>query len=280
MLEHIQFIGTYKLLKLLQKKEFIRVYLAEDQQNQMQIAIKVLDSHAELIASEISNAFLRAGHIMSRLDHPNIVHLFNLGEQTYGNSKQDRLLYLVTSYGVNGSVRRQHPQGSQVPLEIIRSYVKQIAAALYYAHTHNILHARLKPENVLLGANNEVLLSDFGFSDYPSFPALSPFELPLSSILYMAPEQFQGVTQMASDQYALAAMIYEWLSGTPPFTGSIEEVRIQHVKALPSSLKDLVPSLPSLVEDVIMTALAKDPQQRFSTVTSFANSFEQAAGHG
>jgi eukaryotic-like serine/threonine-protein kinase len=125
-----------------------------------------------------------------------------------------------------------------------------------------------------------VLLSDFGFADFPSFPPVSHFEFSLSSVLYMAPEQIQGKPHIASDQYALAIMVYEWISGKPPFTGSVQDILIQHAETAPPPLRSMSPHLSSLLEEVIMTALTKDPAQRFATVAGFANAFEQAASHG
>lgn len=116
-------------------------------------------------------------------------------------------------------------------------------------------------------------MSDFGFAE-PLYPQA---EVPLSSALYMAPEQILGTPQKASDQYALAVMVHEWLSGVPPFTGSVGEVLTQHVETPPPSLRDKLPHLSPLIEEVVMIALAKEPTQRFSTITSFATAFEQAS---
>lgn len=276
----LEFIDHYRLLKVLKEGEFVGVYLAEDRNSQMQVAIKVLDKQANLIKDDADEVFLHAGRIMSRLDHPNIVHLYSLGDQGYGSGEQDGFLYLITSYSVNGSVRQRHPRGSRVPLESILAYIKQGANALDYAHAQHILHGRLKPENILLGANNTLLLSDFGFADSLSFLPISHGKFPLSSVLYLAPEQIQGKPHMASDQYALAVMVYEWLSGKPPFTGSIQDILIPHIETAPLPLRSMLPHLASLLEEVIMIALTKDPTQRFATVAGFANAFEQAASHG
>jgi eukaryotic-like serine/threonine-protein kinase len=273
------FIGQYRLLKRLKDGELVSVYLAEDRNNEMQVVIKILDQRANSLKVDTDKVFLHAGRIMSRLYHPNIVRLHSLGDQRYGNGQHNEFLYLVTSYGVNGSVKHQYPDGSRVPLETIVAYTKQCADALDYAHAQQILHGRLKPENVLLGTNNAVLLSDFGFADSPSFPPTSHTEFLSSSALYMAPEQTQGKLDRASDQYALAIMVYEWFSGKPPFTGSVRDILLQHAQTTPPSLRRMLPYLSPLLEEVIMMALAKNPGQRFMTVASFANALEQAASH-
>ncbi len=269
-----QVIGNYQLLKLLKQDAFIEVYLGEDQHNQKQVVIKVLDKRMKtggnVVEHHTSDAFIHVAHIMARLDHPNIVPFYNLGEQAYG---KDALLYLVTYYAANGSVRQQYPKGSRVPLETIVAYVKQSASALHYAHDQDILHARLKPENILLGDGNKVLVSDFGFAK----PVYLQTELSLSSVLYAAPEQILGNPQKASDQYALGIMVYEWLSGVLPFTGSAEEVLTQHVETPPPPLRDKLTHRSPLVEEVVLTALEKDPNRRFTTITAFATALEQAS---
>lgn len=268
MFDHI--IGSYRLLTCLKQEQFMSTYLCEDAQNQRQVVMKTLHMRVDAVAPQAKYTFLHAAHIMARLEHPNIVPLYNLGEQ---GSNKDEVLFLVTAYAARGSVRQQHPKGSHVPLETIVAYVKQSAAALHHAHNQDILHTHLKPENILLGDRNNVLVSDFGFSE-PLYPQT---EVPLSSALYMAPEQIVGKPQPASDQYALGVMVYEWLSGMPPFTGSTKEVLTQHSKTPPPSLREKLPQLSPLVEEVVMIALAKDPKLRFASVTSFATAFEQAS---
>jgi WD40 repeat protein len=132
----------------------------------------------------------------------------------------------------------------------------------------------VKPENMLLGNNNTVLLSDFGLAVIVQ-SSRDRLQTVAGTVTYMAPEQLQGRPSPASDQYALAAVIYEWLTGERLFSGSFIEVATQHVLVAPPSLRSKLPAIPSAIDQVIQKALAKTPEQRFSSVLEFASAFEQ-----
>ena len=186
--------------------------------------------------------------------------------------------FLVIEYAPNGSLRQRHPRGSRVPLNTIVSYVKQIAAGLQYAHDKKLIHRDVKPENMLLKINNELLLSDFGLATIArSTQSLSIERLEMAGTpYYMAPEQVRGRIRRASDQYALGVVVYEWISDTPPFTGSLNEIIAQQQFAPPPPLNEKVPGLPFALEQVVMKALAKEPENRYSHVQDFADALEQA----
>jgi serine/threonine protein kinase len=130
---------------------------------------------------------------------------------------------------------------------------------------------------MLLGRNNEVLLSGFGIALVASTSSSDQATQGIAgTTAYMAPEQLQGHPRPASDQYALGVVIYQWLSGATPFHGSSIEVASQHVLATPPPLRQKAPDLPQAVEQVVMISLAKDPKERFANVLAFAQAFEQA----
>ena len=129
---------------------------------------------------------------------------------------------------------------------------------------------------MLLGRNNEVLLSDFGLVLIAqSSRSLTTKEM-AGTVGYMAPEQFGGKPRAASDQYALGVVVYEWLCGTRPFTGSYLEIAFQHQQVLPWPLRERVPTISAEVEDVVLRALAKDPRRRFASVRAFATALDEA----
>ena len=164
-----------------------------------------------------------------------------------------------------------------MPLTTVVDFAAQIAGALQYAHNHHIIHRDVKPENILLDADNRLLLSDFGLSLLtPSSQQLSTQD-PAGTAHYMAPEQLRGKPCFASDQYALAAMVYEWLRGEPPFHGNVWEISHQHMYTAPPSLRTMRPELPLMLEQVVLRALAKNPQGRFANVQAFAQALEQAS---
>src|SRR6202165_1155610 len=183
--------------------------------------------------------------------------------------------YLVVEYTPNGTLRARHPKGAHLSLEQIVQYVKQIAPALDYAHQQRVIHRDVKPENMLLSANNEVVLSDFGLAVVQrSLDSLST-QNQAGTPIYMAPEQIRGKPTAASDQYALGVLVYEWLCGEPPFRGTLFEVLSQHLYHPPPSLCARIPSLPPAVEDAVFGALAKEPHERFASLQDFADVLEE-----
>ena len=191
----------------------------------------------------------------------------------------DNTPFLVMEYAPNGTLRLRHPRGVPVPIEVVVPYVQQVAAALQYAHDQKLIHRDIKPENVLLGRNNEVLLSDFGIAVVTqSARAQSQISWDQAgTAAYMAPEQIQGKVVPASDQYGLAIVVYEWLTGMVPFSGTYMEVVSQQVSAPSPSLREKFPAISPDVEQVVLTALSKDPQRRFGRIQAFAKALEQAA---
>jgi serine/threonine protein kinase len=153
-----------------------------------------------------------------------------------------------------------------------------MAEALYYLHEEKrLVHHDLKPENLLLGDDGKVLLTDIGLKTILQSTHSLDTEVMAGTFAYVAPEQIEGKPQPASDQYALGMIVYEWLTGECPFQGSVKAIIRQHQLIPPPSLLAKVPTLPPLVDQVVQTALAKDPTERFATVRAFANAFEQAS---
>jgi serine/threonine protein kinase len=164
------------------------------------------------------------------------------------------------SYAPGGTLRTRHPKGTRVALPTIVQYVKQIAQALQYAHDQRFIHRDVKPENMLIGRHNEVLLSDFGIAAIAHHTSSMSVQASVGTVPYMAPEQIQAQARAASDQYALGIVVYEWLTGTRPFDGSFTEIFAKHLMTPPPPLRQKVPTLSAEVEQVVLTALAKDPK--------------------
>ena len=134
-------------------------------------------------------------------------------------------------YASGGTLRQKlEAHGGLLPSETIRSYTRQLADALNYAHQHDIIHCDVKPENVLLDKDGHLLLGDFGIARIRA-ETLSGVSMttqePFGTLVYMAPEQFKGKPHRAIDQYALATMIYEWFCGHPPFDGTFDKSTCQ-----------------------------------------------------
>jgi serine/threonine protein kinase len=262
-----QQLGNYRLLRLLGRGSFAEVYLGEHVYLKRRAALKVLHT---LLEDEDIDSFLAEAQLLARLNHPHIVRVHDF-------AVEQATPFLAMDYALYGTLRQHHPRGSCLSLATMVAYVKQVAAALQYAHNHQVIHRDVKPENMLVGASQEVLLSDFGISLFtPSHEQLSTQDM-AGTLPYMAPEQIRGKAGFASDQYALGIVVYEWLCGVCPFEGSMTEVMVQHLTMPPPALREKDPSLPEAVEAVVLKALAKEPEDRYGSVPQFAQALEQAS---
>lgn len=262
-----QQLGNYMLLRLLGRGGFAEVYLGEHRYLRTQAAVKIL--HTQLAQADIEG-FLREAQMVARLRHHNIVRVLDFGVES-------STPYLVMDYASYGTLRQRHLKATQVPLTTVVSYTKQIAEALQYAHEQRLIHRDVKPENMLVGDNQEILLSDFGIALAVQSTSSQSVQNIAGSIAYMAPEQIQAHPRPASDQYALGITVYEWLCGNRPFDGAYTEIAIKHTMVPPPPLRQWVAALAPAVEEVVVTALAKDPHRRFATVREFAQALERAS---
>jgi hypothetical protein len=277
-----QQIGEYRLTRQLGSGTYGAVYQAEHSRHDWdvyqteemeaaglpvtdQVAVKLFRTE---LTPELQPHFTREVRAL-QIPHPHIASVHTSG--FVWNTP-----YIVMDLLPAGCLRQRYALGDRVPLAQVLGYVQQISEALQFAHERGIVHRDLKPQNILLRQNNEVVLSDFGIGAlmHAAGP-LTRFEL-AESVPYAAPELLQGQPQPASDQYALAVMAYEWLCGVRPFTGSQESIIAQHQSMPPASLRLYDPSLPAMVEAVILRALAKDPRARYASVRDFAQAFTQA----
>lgn len=260
-------IGNYRLLRLLGKGGYANVYLGEHIYHKTRVAIKLF--HRNVSDSDLEEILTEARTI-ARLEHPRIIRIFEC-------NVENEYPYLVMGYAPQGSLRQRHPRGTRLPCSLVVSYIEQIAAALQYAHEHKLVHRDVKPENMLVGEDGQLLLSDFGLVTFARTTGNQTTGDMRGTVAYMAPEQLHGKPRTKSDQYSLAIVAYEWLCGQRPFSGSFAEIASQHILAAPPSLKEQVSDLPPAVEQVIFKALAKHPANRFENITLFARALQQAS---
>ena len=265
-----QQLGNYRLIRLIGKGGFAEVYLGEHVFLNTPVAVKVL--HAQLSREDMEK-FLREARTIARLVHPHIVRVTDFGIE--GDTP-----FLVMDYAPNGTLNQRHPPGSVLQPATVASYISQVAQALQYAHNERLVHRDIKPDNMLIGRNNDILLSDFGIALVAQSSLYQNTEDVVGTIIYMSPEQINGKPRPASDQYALAIVAYEWLCGDTPFHGSFTELCTQHMYATSPSLCAKNPNISPELDQVLQTALAKDPHLRFGSITAFANAFNQAAQAG
>lgn len=267
-----QQVGNYHLVRLLGQGSFAEVYLAEHIYLKTQVAVKLLHTH---LTEHEFISFLNEAQTIARLKHPHIISVLDFGI--------DGTPYLVMDYVPNGSLRQLYPRGSTMldptrlddvlaPIMRLISYVNQIAAALQYAHDNKVIHCDVKPENMLISSDNRVVLSDFGIATIAHQTSSLKTVNASGTPVYMAPEQIAGKPRPASDQYALGVVIYEWICGSPPFHGEPLAVMYQHTYAP-------VPPIPESkvmaeVRQIVLQALAKNPEDRFVSVQAFASALE------
>jgi serine/threonine protein kinase len=262
-----QQFGQYRLLRLLGQGGFAEVYLGEHVYLGTEAAIKIL--YTQVVPEDIA-VFQQEARLLASLKHSHIVRVLDFGVD-------NRTPYLVMEYAPGGTLRSRHPKGTRLPLSTVVDYVTPVAQALQYAHEHRVIHRDIKPENMLIGEKGEILLSDFGIaliaqsSRYPRPKDMA------GTLVYMAPEQIAAHPRRESDQYSLAIVVYEWLSGSPPFHGSFTEIAIKHSITPPPPLRGILPALSPEVDLTILRALAKKPEERFATIGAFATALEQAS---
>jgi serine/threonine protein kinase len=216
--------------------------------------------------------FINEARTTARLDHPHIVRVWEF-------DLHGRIPYLVMEYAPNQTLRDRHPPGQCLSLARIVPYAEQIGAALQYIHNQGLIHRDVKPENMRVGEKQRILLGDFGISVVVCWTkAAGELEI-VGTIASMAPEQIQGKPCIASDQYALGVVVYEWLTGRCPFEGVSGEVLRGHLYEVPLPLRSTVATLPQTVERIVLKALAKTPQERFSSVQEFVEALTQANLH-
>ena len=276
-------LGTYTLQHLLGRGGMGAVYVAQQSRPRRTVAVKVL--LPELFQnptgfSEFLVRFRREADAIAALDHINIMPIYEYGEQ-------DRLAYLVMPYVTGGTLRDVVAKRGKLPLSEATTIVEQVAAALDYAHQHGIIHRDLKPGNILFHADGRLLLTDFGIAKVLGEPAtanvaamqtLTAAGMIIGTPEYLSPEQAAGLPiDNRSDVYALGIVLFQLLSGRVPFTGTTPvAVAIKQAMQEPPSLSQLNPAIPPSVEQAILKALAKKPEQRYATAGDLARAVRAA----
>lgn len=208
--------------------------------------------------------FLQEVRVLKMLKHPHLLPILDSG--IYEDSP-----YLVTEYISNGSLRDRigDEPAHRMPIQEILTILSQVGQALQYAHHFNITHGNLKPENILFSEERHALLSDFVVSTLTE-AASNVHVNDIRAASYMAPEQFQGVTGEASDQYALGCIAYELLTGRVPFIGvDSSALGLKHAQEspLPPTLFNML--LPAHMEEAILKVLSKEQEDRYASVKHF-----------
>jgi serine/threonine protein kinase/tetratricopeptide (TPR) repeat protein len=265
--------GNYSIDRELGRGGMATVYLAQDSKHDRVVALKVL--HPDLAASLGPDRFLREIKLAARLNHPHILPLFDSGQA-------GDFLYYVMPYVEGESLRERLDRIQQFNIEEAIHHGKAIASALDYAHRQGIVHRDIKPENVML-YEGEAMVMDFGIAKALSSAGpetLTQTGMMIGTPAYVSPEQAAGETNLdgKSDQYSLACVLYEMLSGERPFSGATPQaVMAKRFSETAKPLRTIRTSIPETVEKAITRAMATDAAGRYATAAHFGQALSSGS---
>jgi serine/threonine protein kinase len=274
LLEHLKAAlkDEYDVERELGQGGMATVFLARDVKHGRQVAIKVL--HDDLAMAMGADRFRREIQIATSLSHPHILPLYDSGEANGS-------LYYVMPYVEGESLRHRLDREKILPIEDALRITQEVASALDFAHRKNIVHRDIKPENILIEEGHAVV-ADFGIaravSSIGNTAALTQTGVSLGTPTYMSPEQAFAEKDIdgRSDEYSLACVLYEMLTGQPPFTGpNAQAIMARHSMAAVPSMQIVRNTIPDEVEDLVQRALAKAPADRFPTLGEFAEELKE-----
>ncbi len=268
-----QILGNYRLYEPIGSGGMAVVYRAEQLTIQRIVAIKVLSS-ALAIDPEFVARFRREAATAARLEHPNIVPVYDFGAQA-------ETLYVVMRYLPGGSLAQRVKRFGIPGLADTAHLISEIASALDYAHKNGVIHRDIKPANILLDEEGRAFLADFGIARLLN-SAGTTVTTGIGTPAYMAPEQFVGQhVDARTDVYSLGVMLYVMATGKLPFEADSQMgVAYQHINTPPVPPVELKSEIPPTVSDVILKALAKSPIDRPATPGALAASFAEALAEG
>ena len=257
----------YRLDREVGRGGMATVYRAEDLKHRRPVAVKVL--HPHLTSNLGAERFLREIGIAARLSHPHILTLIDSGES-------EGIFYYVMPFVQGESLRERLAREGRLPVEAALEITRRVGAALAYAHAQGVVHRDVKPENIMLH-EGEPMVTDFGIAKAitaGSAESLTQTGASIGTPAYMSPEQAAGTRDLdaRSDEYSLACMLHEMLAGEPPFAGgSPQALIVKHVLEPAPSVRARRPDVPEAVEQALLRALAKEPEERWGTVLDFTH---------
>lgn len=264
-------VGKYQVVERLGRGGMAAVYKAYHPQLERYAAIKVLHGHL-IEGQDFLARFQREAKAIAALQHPNIV-------QVYDFDVKEEYYYMVMEFIDGGSLKDLlTDSGGTLPISGITHIVGETAAALDYAHRQGVIHRDIKPANVLLSKEGRVVLTDFGIARIMSDTQFTTTGALVGTPAYMSPEQGKGLTiTPSSDIYSLGVILYELITGQPPFDADTPLSLIyKHINAPLTSPRLLRKDISPALEKVMLTALAKEPQDRFSAAGEMSQAIEKA----
>lgn len=262
--------GRYKLVDELARGSFATVYIARDIKSNRIYAVKVM--HLELSDDgELLARFQREAHILLNLSNPHIVQIFDYGDE-------NDMHYIVMDY-IDGQNLKYQTLTSG-PMDTLRAlnYTRQIAEGLDTAYKHGVVHRDIKPQNIVINSKDVVKITDFGLSRSRETVTLTQSNVFMGTAYYIPPEQAESgrSADTRSDLYSVAAVLFEMLTGRPPFEGETAvDIVVKHMNEKVPSICRLRPDLPIEMDQFMQKAMAKSPADRYSTPREFISALEQ-----
>jgi eukaryotic-like serine/threonine-protein kinase len=259
--------GRYRVERALGQGGMAIVYLAHDEELHRLVAVKVLAEHLAGDAN-FRARFLQESKLASRLSHPNVVRVYDAGET-------EGIPYIVMEYVPGGTLAQR---GKLTHAEVVQLAL-QACAGLQHAHNAGLVHRDVKPANLLVRDDNVLKIADFGIARADELTRLTQHGTVLGTAAYLSPEHAAGEeVTAAADIYSLGAVVYELLTGRPPYEfGSLAELVAQQTDGAITALRDVEPSVPEPVEAAVMHALARDPRFRPASASDFAHELASAS---
>ena len=266
-------IGRYEVVSALGQGAMGAVYKAVDPLIERTVAIKTIGlqlSKAE--RAEFEERFYREAKSAGRLNHANIVTIYDVGET-------EDIAYIAMEYVEGKSLRELLDSGVVLPTELIVRIAGRVANALHYAHENHVVHRDIKPANIMITSNRDVKIMDFGIAQIPT-GSRTQLGTVLGSPKYMAPEQVTGQpTDGRTDIFALGVVLYEMLTGATPFNGdNLSAIMYQVLNLDPAPPSTVNPRVPPAFDRIVRRALAKRPEDRYRTAREFARDLKQLGG--
>ena len=264
-------LGVYELVDVLGQGGMSVVFKGRHKMTDQEVALKILPP--ELAAhSQVKSRFLEEAKALAALDHPNIVHLYNFG--------QENGFFVLAMQFVQGATwERMILEAKKLDWKISCRLAIDVLKALEYAHDRGVVHRDMKPSNVLVRAHDHsATVMDFGIAKMAQSTKLTATGQTMGTVRYMSPEQVRGQeVDLRTDIYSLGATLYESLVGDTPFDGSTHfEIMTKHLSEQPKRPSSLGVEVPQIVEDAVMRSLAKKVDDRFQTARELRKTLEAA----